>query len=123
LLVHMVSLVAEDIFQMHPQIRWAGLASEEGDVIFSSMRPGMLSYSPEADDRFLLELGGMIMDGVAQRSSQWLGKSDFVLVGYEKATQIIVHVENRYLALTVEPSISAEEILGIARKLPGLLSS
>lgn len=122
-MVHTVNLVGGDILQVHPQIKWVGLASDKGEVIFSSMRPDTLSYSPTKDDRFLLELGGLIMEGIARRSSQWLGRSDFVLVADENTTQIIMHVRDRYLALTVEPGVPAEKILGIARKLSGLLTS
>jgi hypothetical protein len=118
----MADIAAEDIFQMHPQIRWAALASDNGELIFSAMRPGTEAYSPERDDQFLL-LGGLIMDGVAQRQSQWLGKFEFVFVAYENATQIVAHVQGGYVVLTVEPSVSTEEVMSIAKRLPELCSS
>jgi len=118
----MTGLVPEDIFHIHPQIRWAGWASESGKVIFSKMRPGVETHSPEADDRQFLEFGGLIMDGVAQRSSEWLGKPGFVRVAYEKATQMVFGFDGGYLALTVEPGVSADEMVGIAKAVPGLAS-
>jgi hypothetical protein len=118
----MADITAEDIFQMHPQIRWTALASDNGEVIFSAMRPGTEPYSPEKDDQFLL-LGGLIMDGVAQRQSQWLGKFGYVFIAYEKATQIVVHVQGGYIVLTVEPCVPTEEVMGIAKRLPELYSS
>ena len=122
-LVPMAPLVAEDIFRIHPQIRWVGLASERGEVIFSKMRPGVESYSPETDDRYLLEAGGLILSGVAQRSSQWLGKCGFVLVAYDKATQLVVQIEGGYLALTIDKSVPPDQVVRIAKALPGLKSS
>jgi hypothetical protein len=123
LLVEMTGLVAEDIFRIHSQIRWVGLASEMGEVIFSKMRPGVVSYSPETDDQYLLEIGGLVMNGVAQRSSQWLGKCGFVLVAYDKATELVVRIEGGYLALTIDKSVPPDEVVRIAKALPGLESS
>ncbi|HUK50213.1 MAG TPA: hypothetical protein VLV18_04190 [Terriglobales bacterium] len=93
------------------------MASDDGELVFSATRPGMAPYSQETDDQFLL-LGGLIIDGVAQRQSQWLGKFGFVYVAYENATQIIAHVQKGYLILTIEPSVPAGEVLEIAKKLP-----
>jgi hypothetical protein len=119
----MAELVPEDIFRIHPQIRWVGFASERGEVVFSKMRPGVESYSPETDDQNLLEIGGLIMNGVAQRSTQWLGKCDFVLVAYDKATELVARTEGGYLALTVDKSVPFDKVVRIAKALPELKSS
>jgi hypothetical protein len=120
LLVLMADLVAEDIFRVHPQIRWVGFATEKGEVVFSKMRPGVESYSPETDDQYLLEIGGLIMNGVAQRSSQWLGECGFVLVAYDKATERVTRTKDGYLALTVDKSVPFDEVVKIAKALPEL---
>jgi hypothetical protein len=49
-------MTPDEVFAIHPGIRWAGLATAKGQVIFSEMRPGVKSLTPEEDDRVLLEL-------------------------------------------------------------------
>jgi hypothetical protein len=51
-----------------------------------------------------------------------LGKPGYILVAYEKATQLVIRSEGGYLALTIEPSVSANEVVGIARTVSGLRS-
>jgi hypothetical protein len=118
----MANLIAENIFRIHPHIRWAGLASESGVVIFSKMRAGVESYTPEEDDQYLLEFGGLVMDGIIERSSQWLGKCDYVIAAYDKATQLVIRVKDGYLALTVDKSVPANEVVGIAKAISRLES-
>jgi len=52
----MSELRPEDVFSVNPNIRWAGMATKKGQVIFSQMRPGIQTLTPEEDDRLLLEL-------------------------------------------------------------------
>ena len=68
-LVPMLESRADEIFLIHPKIRWAGLTTNKGQIIFSKMRPGVESYTPEEDDRFLMEFGALIMNGITQRSA------------------------------------------------------
>ena len=113
----MVELRADEIFLIHPKIRWGGLTTNKGQIIFSKMRPGVESYTPEEDDRFLLEFGALIMNGITQRSGPWLGNCEYVTVAYEKATQLILCVKEKYLALTVDKSVPCDEIAKIAKSV------
>lgn len=116
----MVGLTAEDVFGIHPKIRWAGLTSEKGEVIFAKMRPGFETLTPEEDDRFLLQFGALIMNGVTQRSGPWLGDWEYVTIGYEKTTELIVKLGENYLALTVDKSVPCDEILRISKSARSL---
>jgi len=116
----MVELTAEDVFAIHPKIRWAGLTTEKGEVIFAKMRPGVKTFTPEEDDRFLLQFGALIMNGVTQRSGPWLGNWEYMAIGYEKTIQLIVKLKEKYLALTVENSVPCDEILRITKSAQAL---
>jgi hypothetical protein len=116
----MVTLTAEDAFGIHPKIRWAGLTSEKGEVIFAKMRPGVASFTPEEDDDFLLQFGALIMNGVTERSGPWLGNCEYVVIGYEKTIQLIVKFRENYLALTVDKSVPCDEILQISKSARSL---
>jgi hypothetical protein len=110
----------EVIFGLHPAIRWAGLTSQKGDVIFSRMRPGIESLTPEQDDQYLLQFGALIMNGVCQRSSNWLGGCTYVQVGYERLTQLILKFGPDYLAITVEKNTACGDLLDIIKSVQRL---
>lgn len=118
--ITMVGLTAEDVLRIHPKIRWAGLTSDKGELIFARMRPGIESFTPEEDDRYLLQFGALIMNGVTQHSGPWLGKCEYVAIAYEKTTQLIVNLKEKYLALTVEKSVPWDEILEIVKSVQAL---
>jgi hypothetical protein len=46
----------EDVFVISPNVRWAELATSKGKILFSQMRRGVKSLTPEEDDRTMLEL-------------------------------------------------------------------
>ena len=113
----MTELTAEDVFRIHPKIRWVGLTTERGEVVFSRMRPGIESFTPDEDDRFLLQFGAILMNGITQRSDPWLGRSEYMAIAYEKTTQLILRLGERYLAMTVEKSVQPNEIEQIANSI------
>ena len=54
---------ADEVLKLHPKIRWAGLASEKGEVIWGQQRQGLKSYSPEDADRAFVQMGPLITGG------------------------------------------------------------
>ncbi len=116
----MGELTPEDVFRVHPKIRWAGFTTERGDVIFAKMRPGVESLTPAEDDTFLLQFGALIMNGVTQRSGPWLGHCEYVAIAYEKTTQLIMKLKQRYLSLTVDKSVPPNEIAQITKSIEAI---
>lgn len=110
-----IALTAEEIFRIHPKINWVGLGSDSGETIFSENRPGV--STPEEDNRFLLELGAIMLTGVAQRSDRWVGDCEYISIAYEKATRLIVHVADAYLALTLDKSVPSDEVSKVAESV------
>ena len=97
----MFDLTAERVFNLHPKIRWAGLATNQGDVIFSKMRPGVKSLSPEAFDEAFMQLGPLLLRGVCERLGPWTGQLETVTSSYEKVVLIVTSVGKDCLALTI----------------------
>jgi hypothetical protein len=118
----MNQLTAEEVFRLHPKIRWVGLTTEKGDVLFSKMRPGVESFTPNEDDKFLLQFGAIMMNGITQRSGPWLGRWEHVTIAYEKTTQLVLKLGERYLALTVDKSVPPNEIEQIAKSIRAVVA-
>lgn len=97
----MPELTAEQIFNLHPKIRWAGLATEQGEVVFTKMRPGVQSLSPESVDQAFVQLGPMLISGVCERLAPWAGTLETIVSTYEKVVLVVKKLDKRYLALTI----------------------
>jgi hypothetical protein len=94
-------LTAERVFNLNPKIRWAGLATDRGEVIFSKMRPGVGSFSPEVFDQAFMQLGPLILRGVCERLGPWAGPLETVTSFYEKMILIVTSIRKDCLALTI----------------------
>jgi hypothetical protein len=113
----MTQLTVEDAFRLHPKIRWVGLANDRGEIMFSQMREGVKSITSDEDDRNLLQIGSLILRGVAERSSPYAGKLECIAVLYERFGQLIVkHNENNFV-LTVEREDAPRTLLEIIETL------
>ena len=103
-MIPLPDFTAEDIFRIHPKIRWAALANEKGEVLFMQMRPGLESLSPPDQDRVFMQIGPLMLVGVSERLAAWAGAVESVVITFEKVGMVIARVSGKYLALTVERS-------------------
>lgn len=101
----------EDVFRLHPKIRWVGLATNEGQVIFSQMRKGVETMTPEEDDRRLLEMGALVLRGVAERSSPYAGHVRSIAILYAKFGELIVKHNENNLILTFDLGDGGQQTL------------
>jgi len=97
------ALSPEDVFGLDARIRWAAF-SVDGKVVFCEMRPGVQSYTSDAEDRAFMELGPLIMSGVAERLTQTggAGKLQSVIVNLEKDSILLMRVRGGYLATSAD---------------------
>lgn len=116
----MSDLRPEDVFAVNPNIRWAGLATKTGQVIFSQMRPGVKSLTPEEDDRLLLELRALFIAEMSERTSQWAGPVQYIAIGYEKFTELITVLKDKYMALTLESTASPQALVEVTKSIQAL---
>ena len=97
-------LTADDVFRLHPKIRWAALSTDPTTVIFSQMRPGVESYTPNSADKAFMEMGPLFMTGMAERLSPqgMAGKLECVIACFEKDCVLMTVVPDGHLALSVD---------------------
>ena len=95
-------LTPEDVFRLNPKIRWTALALESGMVVFSQMRPGIESLTPDAEDRAFMEMGPLFMTSIAQRLTPEgkAGKLECVIVCFEKDCVLMAKVQDGFLAMS-----------------------
>ena len=111
----MALLTAEDIFRLHPKIRWAALSNGPDSLVFSQMRPGVKSWTAEADDKAFMEMGPIFLTGVAERLSpdDRAGKLRCVITCFEKDSVMIMQVREGHLAISVEE----DDALGVFKQV------
>jgi len=107
-------LKPEEVFATHPGIRWVGLATNRGKVIFSKMRDGVKSITPDSDDLLLLELRSQYITEMTQQVAHWAGPADYVAISYERFTELTIILKDEYVVLTVEKDVEAQEFPRIA---------
>jgi len=112
----------EEVFQLHPKIRWASFSTESGRIAFSQMRPGLTSYTPEQDDRAFMEFGPQLMTGIAERLSPTggAGKVQSLIVNMEKDAVLLAPLRGGYLAISADRADAAlvfKEIEPMIRRL------
>jgi hypothetical protein len=108
------SLSPEVIFSLHPKIRWTAY-SENSKVLFCQMRPSVESYTTDADDRAFMELGPLIMSGVAEQltHSGGAGRLQSIVVNMDKDSVLLTKVGRGYLAI----SVNRVEALGVFQEI------
>ena len=118
----MTELTAQDVFRMHPRIRWAALASGQGEVIFSEMRPGVKSLGGERGEQerdAFMEIGPHILMGAFERLSPYAGPISVIFGDYEKIMMLISKINGNYLAFSIEKYPVAD----LPNIIPTLLAS
>jgi hypothetical protein len=97
-------LSPEDIFQLHPKIRWVAFSTESGRIAFSQMRPGLVSYTDEREDRAFMEFGPQIITGIAQRlsASGGAGKIQSLVINMEKDCVLLTPIRRGYLVISAD---------------------
>jgi hypothetical protein len=108
-------MTPEDVFAINPNVRWVGLATSKGKVLFSQMRRGVKSLTPEEDDRALLELRAQFLTEMCEPVTRWAGPVNYIAVSYEQFIELIVSLKDKYVALTLEKGTPAEAFNEIAK--------
>ncbi len=111
-----MAITPEEIFRLDPKIRWTAFSSDNGKVLFSQMRPGVESYTSNAEDKSFMELGPLFMTSLAERLTplEKAGRVDSIIVNLSVDSVMLMKVENGYLALSADRADSVEAFVGIA---------
>jgi predicted regulator of Ras-like GTPase activity (Roadblock/LC7/MglB family) len=91
-------------------------------VVFCQMRPGLKSYTSDAEYRAFMEMGPLIMSGVAERltSTGGAGRLESVIVNMEKDSVLLTRVGSGYLALSADRAEAFGVFQEIRRNLQSL---
>lgn len=93
---------AEEVFELHPKIRWAAKTSERGEVKFCKMRSGVSSLTPEGKDEFFMQTGALVLLGVCEKMVSWHGSVDSLVISYDRVVMYIRRLGNEILAMTLD---------------------
>jgi len=107
----------EDIFALHPLIRWVGIATRRGRVVSAQMREGITSLTPNTNDLNTLEIRTQYIIEAAEQESRWAGALEFITFAFEKYVEIIIPLENSYAAITVEKEMPPQSYPELARAI------
>jgi len=110
-------LKPEEIFAVHPKIRWAGSATRKGNVIFAQMRDGLTSLTPSANDLSTLEIRTQYIIEAAEQESRWVGPLDHIAFCFEKYVEVIVPLGDSYVAITLEKDVPPESYPKISKAI------
>jgi len=116
----MRKLKPEEIFVVHPRIRFAELANRNGQILFSKMRQGIVGHTPESVDRTDLEDHGRYFIETAEQEVKWSGKLEHIAVSYEKHVVLIIPLDQRYVLISVEKNVQAESYTSICKAIRAL---
>jgi hypothetical protein len=110
-------LKPEEVFAVHPKIRWAGLATRKGAVIFAQMRKGVTSMTPISNQLTDLEIRTQYIIESAELESRWVGALDHITFCFEKYIELIVPLKDSYVAVNLEKDVPAESYSKISRAI------
>ncbi len=111
-------LKPQEIFSLHPEVRWIAVIRETGEVPFSIMRPGLKSLVPENEITGFMEANrGRSVLKAAQGLAEWAGKVEAALVRYEKVFLYVIQVRSDVLVLSLDRATPFERIAQIARSI------
>ncbi len=116
----MRKLKPEDIFAVDPKIRFVGLANRNGQILFSKMREGIASYTPDSIDRTAVEDHGRYFIEKAEQEAEWSGMLEHIAVSYEKYVVLIIPLKQRYALITLEKDTPAESYASISKAIRAL---
>jgi hypothetical protein len=111
----------EEVFGLHPKIRWVGKASEEGELAFCKMKPGVVSFTLEEQDRMFMEKAVHMILTLFEQMVSWRGSVDSAVVSYDIFVMYLQRLSDGVLALTFEKDEDSGkttiEIVDAIRKL------
>jgi hypothetical protein len=111
-------LKPQEIFRSYPEIRWAALINDKGEVRFSVMRQGVESLVPENDITGFMEANrGKSILKASQGLAQWAGKVEGALIRYEKVFLYMIQLQTEVLVLSIDRATTFERIAQIAKSL------
>ena len=108
----MLNFTADDIFRLDPRIRWVGLVEEQGNVLFSGIRPGEDAESAVELKEFM-RLNPLLIVGASERLAKLTGEVDTITITCKEETMLLLKSNSRILVVSVKkPALDGPEPAG-----------
>jgi len=111
---------ARGCFCNQPEHKVGRLSDEQGAGNLLSDAPSVESITPEQDDRLLLELRAQYITEMSRQVSRWAGPAEYIAVSYEKFIELIILLNDKYLAVTLEKNVPIETLVDITTSVRNL---
>lgn len=94
--------IVDEVFSLSEKMRWVGLTTDKGEVIFNQMRPGVASLSPTEFDEEFVKLGPLTIIGVAERYSEYVKGVEYVVVGFGTVMCVYARLGSHVISVSLE---------------------
>ena len=107
------SKLCEDVFELHDDIRYAGIIDDMGILIAGGMRRGLDSMTQQENDELYLAQTA-IRKSMRQRFDDTMGKARFAYVEREKISMLTFYMDKNILVVSIEPNVDPHTVIDIA---------
>jgi hypothetical protein len=113
--------LCEAIFDLHDDVRYAGVIDDAGSVLAGGMKSGMGSIMDENNEELYLTQTAL-RKSMRERFDATLGKARFAFVEREKISILTFYMDENLLLVTLEPNISSHTAIDIAEDVMDILA-
>ena len=108
---------AREAFRKEPKLRYVGIVDDGYHIIFSEMREGVSSLTPDEQDRNFVQLMPPIIVDAVEKLQPLLGKLDTVTVRYEKSLLGFFRMQGLILIFSFDPDVTTPFISALSDKM------
>jgi anti-sigma factor ChrR (cupin superfamily) len=113
--------LCNQIFAADKRIRYVTVTDSECKVMAVGMRPGVVPLKHTHENAERIDLHVAVLDGVMRTWAETLGRARFALKQHKRAHMLIVPFNDKHPELSIEPSMSIEEIARIIAMIENAL--
>ena len=116
----MVTIV-EDIINLDPQMRFAAIIDQNGNIVESIMQSGKTSLESQKEEEHFCKQVSQRRQ-MRKQFDKSLGMVRYVHVEREKVTQMVIYTAQFTVYFTMEPEMTMENKLQIINKIKKMTS-
>jgi hypothetical protein len=113
--------LCQQVFDLHDDIRYAGIIDDAGSLIAGGMRKGIDSITEQDNDELYL-VQTALRKSMRQRFDKSMGRARFAYVEREKISMLTFYMDKNILLISIEPNVDSHTVIDIARDIHDLIS-
>jgi hypothetical protein len=107
------TMLCEEVFALHNDIRYAGVIDDTGLLIAGGMRKGLASMTEkDNDDLYLTQTA--IRKSMREKFDKTMGKARFAYIKRERIAMLTFYTAKNILIVSIEPNVDSHTIVDIA---------